>query len=300
MVDEVAAQAKSRWSGFVHAAAGSAILIWGATPLATRIAVLAIDPLAVGVLRTLLAALLVLPLALALRLRYPHNGRQWLLLTISAIGGFVIFPLLFGLGVRWTSTSHAALIVAAAPLFTAIIGAVVERRRLSPGWWLGAALAMAGEAVLIVFRAGGSSEASVAGDLMVLLANLGSASGYVAGARLARDITTWGTTFWGIVVGALCLLPIVPFTLGPAAWHDAGLPAWGAVAYLALGATILGYVCWYWALRQGGIARIGTMQFLQPLVALVLAMLVLHEEVTPPLAFAGMLIVAGVAQAQRR
>jgi drug/metabolite transporter (DMT)-like permease len=193
------------------------------------------------------------------------------------------------------------LIIAAAPLLTAIIGALVERRPLAWSWWLGAALAMAGEAALIAFHAGGGgSEASISGDLLVLLANVGSASGYVAGARLARDITAWGTTFWGIVLGGLFLLPIMPTVLGPAAWHDAGLVGWGAVAYLALGATILGYVCWYWALQQGGIARIGTMQFLQPLVALVLAVAVLHERVTPELALAGLLIVAGVALAQRR
>jgi len=158
-----------------------------------------------------------------------------------------------------------------------------------------------GEVVLIALRAGdGGSEASIAGDLMVVLANVGSASGYVAGAKLARDITTWGTTFWGIVLGGLFLLPIMPTVLGPAAWHDAGLLGWSAIAYLALGATILAYVCWYWALQQGGIARIGTTQFLQPLVALVLAVLVLREQVTLQLAIAGLLIVAGVALAQRR
>lgn len=285
----------------VFAAAGAAILLWGATPLVTRIAVLVIDPLAVGILRTVIGAFIVLPLSLMLRLPLPRGARQWFLLTVSAVGGFVVFPLLFAVGVRRTSTSHAALVIAAAPLITAMLGALVERRRLARSWWLGATLAMAGEAALIGVRGGGGgSEASVAGDVMVVLANLGSASGYVAGAKLARHITTWGTTFWGIVLGGLFLLPIMPAVLSPAAWHDAGTLGWSAIAYLALGSTILGYVCWYWALQHGGIARVGTTQFLQPLVALVLAVLVLHERVTLELAVAGLLIIAGVALAQRR
>ena len=299
---ESAARTRQSGSGLApFAAAGAAILIWGATPLVTRIAVLVIDPLAVGILRTVIGALVVLPLALAWRLPLPRSGRQWLLLAVSATGGFVVFPLLFALGVRRTSTSHAALVIAAAPLITALLGALIERRRLSPSWSLGAALAIAGELALIALRGDGDgNQASLEGDLMVVLANVGSASGYVAGARLAREITTWGTTCWGIVLGGLLLLPLAPMVLGAAAWHEAGLIGWSAVAYLALGSTILGYVCWYWALQHGGITRIGTTQFLQPLVALALAILVLHEQPTLRLSVAGLLIVAGVALAQRR
>ncbi|MGE5202783.1 MAG: EamA family transporter, partial [Acidobacteriota bacterium] len=68
---------------------------------------------------------------------------------------------------------------------------------------------------------------------------------------------------------------------------------------LALGSTILGYVCWYWALQRGGIARIGATQFAQPVIALLLAVTVLGEPLTLPLALAALLVVAGVAIAQR-
>jgi len=299
--DATRSNAAWRQGAPVMMAAGAAILIWGATPMVTRIAVLAIDPMAVGILRTVLAALIAVPLALAFRLPLPHGRGEWTLLAISAVGGFIVFPILFSVGVRQTSASHAALIIAAAPLITGVIGGGVERRRPSVSWWLGAALALAGEVVLIAFRVGiGGGDASIAGDLMVLAANVGSASGYVAGAQLARRITTASTTFWGIGLGGLILLPVLPVTLGPWAWSGAGLGGWSAMAYLALGATILGYVCWYWALQRGGIVRIGTMQFLQPVIALALAVLVLGEELSVKLGMAALLIVAGVALAQRK
>jgi drug/metabolite transporter (DMT)-like permease len=288
-------------AALVWCAAAAALLIWGATPMITRLAVLEIEPSAVGILRTVLAAALAVPLAVAFRLPRPRGGREWRQLLVSALGGFVLFPVLFGLGVRYTSASHAALVLAVAPLFTGLFAAAVERRAPKRDWWLGAALAFAGEVALVSFRGDlSASEASLGGDLLVLTACLSAAAGYVAGARLATGITTWATTFWGIGLGGVILLPLAVVRLGPQAWGGAGPVGWSAVVYLALGATIAGYICWYWALQRGGIARIGATQFAQPVIALGFAVTILREPLTAPLVIAALLIIAGVALAQRR
>ncbi|HTZ77368.1 MAG TPA: DMT family transporter [Stellaceae bacterium] len=290
-----------RETALILAAAGAALAFWGATPIMTRIAVLEIDALAVGMLRTIIASLIAVPLAIALRLPRPRSRGEWLLLLVSALGGFVLFPLLFSIGVRRTSASHAALILAVSPLFTGLIAAVVERRRPQLSWWLGAGLAFLGEVALIAFRSGmAAGEASLGGDLLVMVACIAASAGYVAGAWLARGLTAWAATFWGIGLGGLLLLPLAPAVLGPAAWHGASAVGWSALGFLALGSTILGYVCWYWALQRGGIARIGATQFLQPVIALLLAVLGLGEPVTAPLLLAALLVLAGVALAQRR
>ena len=59
------------------------MVIWGATPVATRLAVADLDPLFVGLLRTVFAGALALPVALALHQSLPKDGRSWLLLVIS-------------------------------------------------------------------------------------------------------------------------------------------------------------------------------------------------------------------------
>jgi drug/metabolite transporter (DMT)-like permease len=81
----------------------------------------------------------------------------------------------------------------------------------------------------------------------------------------------------------------------------AAVPAaalWG-LAYLAVGVSVLGYVLWYWALARGGIARVGLIQFLQPLVGVVLAWALLAEPILPPVLGAALLILAGVWIAAR-
>ena len=88
-----------------------------------------------------------------------------------------------------------------------------------------------------------------------------------------------GTTLWGAAGASILLLPVLPLATGGWSLPPAGPVAWGAVAFLAWITSILGYIGWYWALARGGIARMGTIQFLQPLSGLaVLAFFLLDER----------------------
>jgi drug/metabolite transporter (DMT)-like permease len=283
------------------AIAGLIMIVWGATPVATRLAVADLDPLFVGLLRTVFAGVLALPIALALRQSLPQDRRGWLLLIVSGGAGFIIFPLLYSFGQRDTSAMHGGMILAALPIFTGTYAAIVERRRPSPRWVLGCVIALAGECALIAFRSGsGGAEPTLHGDLLVLLSALLVAAGYVAGARLAQTgYSSLATTLWGVALSAIVSAVITAFVVAGDGWPSAGWVSWAAVLYLASVTTILGYIGWYWALARGGIARIATIQFFQPVSGLILAALLLGERMTPPLLAASIVILAGVWIAQR-
>jgi drug/metabolite transporter (DMT)-like permease len=283
----------------IPGAALAAVAIWGATPIATKIAVVDIAPLTAGMLRTGLAALLTAPLLMAYRMRPPARSHQRALLGLVIAGSLIAFPVLFSLGVGRTSAAHAGLILAALPLPTGLFGALFERRLPPPAWWLGAAIALCGEALLIGLDAQADAQvATWAGDLLVALAALCGAAGHVAGARLAPAFGTWPTTLWAVTIAGVMLAPVLALRSGDVA--GAGAAAWIAVLFLAGGSTLLAFAAWYWSLSRGGIARMGAMQFLQPLVTLGLAALMLGEPVTGPLLGATALILVGVALTQRR
>ncbi|MFO1069948.1 MAG: DMT family transporter [Geminicoccaceae bacterium] len=285
----------------VIAAALVAVIVWGASPVASKIAVAELPPPAVALLRTVLGGLAALPLALLLRIPFPSGWRQRAVLLLSAFGGFIAFPMLFTAGIARTSANHASMILASLPIFTGAIAMAWDRRRPGRRWWLGCAVALGGAAVLIGGRqAAGAGEAGLLGDLLVLAANGFAASGYVAGGRLQREgYPSTGTTFWGAAVAAALLLPAAPFVLAGIAPDSIGVSAWAGVAYLALGVTVLGYVAWYWALGHGGIARVGLFQFLQPVSGLLLAGLLLGEALSLSLLLAAAMILAGVWLAMR-
>ena len=295
------AAAASDAPGSAAIAAGIAVLIWGGTPIATRIAVETIDPAMVGMLRTLLAALLAPFLLLALRVPVPPVNGTRPLLAFAGLCAFVLFPVLFSIGIGYTTASHAALILALQPVFTALTAHAIERHWPSRRWVLGAVLAAAGAFALVHFRIGiaESTADSWIGDLLILIAGFLASVGYVGGGRVARRFPAMGVTLWGLAIGGLALLPLFAWRAGAVDWSAGSVSSWSAIAYLAFAVSSLGYLLWYWALARGGIARIGTLQFLQPVASLVLAVLLLSEPMTLPLAACAALVLAGTIFAHR-
>ena len=76
-------------------------------------------------------------------------------------------------------------------------------------------------------------------------------------------------------------------------------PAWWGLAYVALFSMWLGFVFWYRGLAQGGIAAVGQLQLLQPLLGLALAAWLLGEAVSPAMLAVTVAVIACVAGARR-
>ena len=273
------------------------MVVWGGTPLFSKVAAEQIDPLLVGILRTVIAGVFALPLALAMRQPLPTDARGRQLLAFSGFSAFIVFPLLFTVGQHATSALHGALILATLPVFTSLFGTLVERRRVSRTWVFGCLIALAGEAVVIVWRtAGTASEATMGGDLIVLASSAICALGYVAGARLSqRGYASLPTTLWGVGFSAIAMLPLLGWSLVRTGLPHADAAAWGSILVLAVLTSVLGYVAWYWALAHGGISRVASVQFTQPLFGIGLVWIVLGDRPAPVTAIAAIGILTGAA-----
>ena len=68
--------------------------------------------------------------------------------------------------------------------------------------------------------------------------------------------------------------------------------------HLTVGAGVIGWAAWYWALARGGITRVSVLQFFQPVIALVFAGAILSERLTLPLLLAASTILVGVGIAR--
>ena len=279
----------------------SIMVVWGGTPLFTKLANAQIDPLLVGILRTVFAGVIALPLVALRRDRLPSTRRGLYTLAFSGFAAFIAFPLVFGLGQARTSAMHAALILATLPVFTSLFGTLLERRRVSAMWVTGCSVALLGEAAVIAIRTGGATGgSSLRGDLVVLASSVVCSLGYVAGARLTQaGYASLSTTLWGVGGAAVVLLPLLGWTVARDGWPEADATAWGSIIVLAVLTSIVGYVLWYWALGAGGISRIAGVQFTQPLFGLLLAALVLGERPGPTVVIAAAAILTGAWMVQR-
>ena len=276
------------------------MVIWGASPIATRIATDDMEPLVVAVLRTVLAGLVAVPLVTTSGIRPPANPRSRFLLAVSAATAFVIFPVVYTIGQDRTSAMHGVAILAGLPVFTGAWAALVMRRLPGPWWLAGCGVALAGEAVIIAVRGDGGDDATLTGDLIVLAAALAVSSGYIAGALLVpRGVPSATTTYWGVILGAIVLAPLGAGLLARGHVPHGDAASWAALLFLAVMVSIVGYVGWYWALARGGMMRMAPLMFLQPISGLVLAALILGERLTPALVVGAVFVLGGVALARR-
>jgi drug/metabolite transporter (DMT)-like permease len=268
-------------------------------PLATKLAVQSLDPLAFGVARTGLAV----PFALlAIRwfgLALPRDARTIGLVTLAGLTGFVLFPILFALGVRETTATRGNLLFFFVPVATGAVHHLLARRWPRAPWWLGAALAGVGLVGLSLARGAGEGQAALRGDLLIVLSYAAAAISYVAGAKAAEAIGTAASTAWAILVSALLTLPFWGDTAAALAAPPVTATALAALAYSVLASTVLGYGLWYWALAAGGIGRIGPLQFLQPVLGALLSVAVLGETLTLAMIVASLLTLAGALLCRR-
>lgn len=285
------------------AAATGTLLLWSGTPVANKVAVAYMDGLTAGVLRSMLAGFCALGIAMALRLPFPPPGRPRRLLAVSGLSSFALWPALMSLGIARTTAGQAALIMALTPVFTVLIGAAAERRLPAGRWWMGAVVAIAGTAALLTGRGPAPGlpglDAGLTGDLIVLGGAAICALGYVSGAHVAPHIGAVATTFWGLAVALVALVPTFLIIAPSTDWTGVPEAGWLAVGWMTLLSSLTGYALWFFALSRGGVGRVGSLQLAVPALSLAAAALVLRESVSWFLLASCAVIVGGTAIAQR-
>ena len=261
---------------------------------ATRLAVADLDPWFVTFARAVVAAALAALYLLAVRAPLPTRA-QWRRLALVAGGAVIGFPLLTGLAMVTSESQHGAVVVALLPAATAL--AAVARAGERPGalFW---AAALAGLAIVVSFTVANSGGAITGADLLLLAAIAVCAIAYAEGGALSRELGGARTICWALILSLPVSLPIAAVSAATTNLQ-AGADAWLGLAYVALVSMFLGFFAWYAGLARGGVARVGQVQLLQPLLTFLWAGLILGEQVTAGTVLAAGGVLASVVVTQR-
>jgi drug/metabolite transporter (DMT)-like permease len=222
------------------------IAIFGGTLPATRLAVSAIDPIAVTALRTAIAGLASLALLIVLWRPFPPR-KLWFQLVVGTVCVGILFPLLTALAVKTVDASHGGVVLGALPIATALVAVLITHERPKPLFWI-ASLAGAGLVVAFALRQGGG--ALSAGDLLLFAAVAVSAIGYAFSGRLTTQMPGWEVISWVLVIALPISLPAAVLTMPADLAHIAPKP-WLALLYVALFSQWIGFSpgmpAWRWA-----------------------------------------------------
>lgn len=273
------------------------ILVWGSTFISSKKLLVFYTPAQIMLTRFLLAYC---ALWLLRPRRLPLTLRQEGAFLLLGLTGCSIYFYTENTALTCTLASNVSIIVAAAPIFTAVIAhlAGVERFRRNTLW--GFLIAFTG-VVLVVCNGTFVLKLNPRGDLLALCAALCWAVYSVLLRRTegAMDLilVTRRTLFWGLVTALpLVLLEGAPFPAAPLLTPTVA----GNFLFLGLLGSGLCYVLWNNAFRLLGVVSTNNFIYLGPFITIVTARIFLQESISPLALLGAALITAGVAAAQRR
>jgi len=268
-------------------------VFWGSTYLAIRVGVGVLPPFLFAGLRFLAAGLILLAVALALGDRLPRRTVDWRTLAIVGLfllaGGnaFVVWA------EQYTPSGVASIFVVTVALWMAFFDAVIPGGPGELGWRViaGLVLGFVGTALLV----GASPAEILKADLRGPIALTGASASWSLGSVYAKRHPTETSPYVGaavqmIVGGAAVALAGTALGEWPA-WHLTAKGA-GAIAYLVVFGSILGYSAYSYALRHASATIVGTYAYVNPVIAVLLGWALLHEPVTAR-TFAAMALILG-------
>ncbi len=274
-----------------------AVLVWGASFIATKIALTEVSPITVVWVRF---AMGVAVMGVALT-----ASRQWQAVGARTLATFALLGLIGITFHQWLQsnalvTSRASTsgwIVATTPVFMAVLGRLVLKERL--GALRAAGIALAALGVLLVVTRGEPAtllhgRLGAPGDLLILVSAPNWAVFSVLSRRALRSHPAVRMMAYVMAIG--WLLSTVLLAAGPGLAEIPRLSArgWGAVTFLGIACSGLAYIAWYDALQRMPASDAGALLYLEPLVAMAVAASVLGEPVTVATVVGGAVILLGV------
>ena len=273
------------------------ITVWGSTFISSKVLLRHYTPSQIMLTRFLLAyAALWLLRPRKLRL----TGKQEWIFLLLGLSGCSIYFYTENTALVYTLASNVSIIVAAAPIFTAIMAHFAGVERFRKSTLLGFLVAFAG-VVLVVFNGTFVLKLNPLGDLLALAAALCWAAYSVllrkGGDGLDSLLVTRRTLFWGI-------LTAIPMVVLEGAHFPAELLATPVIAgnflFLGLIGSGLCFVLWNRAFHYLGIVTTNTFIYVQPFITIIVGWLFLSEPISPLALLGAVLITVGVVVSQKK
>lgn len=277
----------------------TANILWASSYTAAKFVLHDASVNEMNALRMSIAALILIPLLIIKRKDLRLTRYDIPQLALLALVGFVINKMLEYGGLALTTASDVALLITSESIYTAALSWLVLRERFR--WWTMGALLLGFFGVyLIVERSlvpnipSGGGALRIVGDLLVVLALIFEAFYTVRGKALLVKHSPLLITAAAIVGSMVFWLPIMGWELVTSGWHPLGALAWGGLIWLALLSTVVAYLAWFQGLAKVDGSAAASTLFIQPLLGTLLAILLLHEQLSPMTLVGGLLIIVSV------
>ncbi len=209
--------------------------------------------------------------------------------------GLVVYHLGLNYGEQYISPSIASLIIATIPVFTVIFATLLLKERITRKIALGVPLSLVGVVIISLTGTTGNplEIAYLSGALAVLISAFVGAGYTIAGKKLLERYSALSLTVYAFLFGSLGLLPFLSTSLITEA-TSLSWTGWGAVIFLAVFPTVIGYVLWYVALERKTASEISVFLYFIPVLSTIFSYFIFREPITWFFLLGGVLVIGGL------
>jgi drug/metabolite transporter (DMT)-like permease len=282
-----------------------AIIFWGFSFIATKVALREVHPFTLLTLRFGIGAFLLLVVQLRQDKKFlkVFSQRDWIYVLFLSIVGIAGHNLLQAFGLLYTTAINTGWIIAIQPIFITLTARLFLGEGITVRKIIGIVIGFSGIFLIVskgVFSLSLFRFSSTFGDLLVLLSALTWTAFTVGGRGFLSRFPPLVTITPIMMVGCLITLPL---SAVKGEWNilfHLSLSGWMGILFLGIFCSGLAYFYWYSALEKRDSSIIGMYLYLEPLVTLMGARLLLGEEVKWITLMGGGMTLMGVYLATRR
>ncbi len=274
-----------------------AVIAWGASFIATKIAVGQVSPITVVWLRFSMGVV-ILGIAVAARKQFAlPNKNEWAYFALLGFLGITFHQWLQSNGLLTAQANTTAWIVATTPIFMALLGWLVLKEGLN--WIKNLGIALATLGVLLVVTNGNlfsiiDGRFGTIGDFLILISAMNWAVFSVLSRRGLKTHPAARMMFFVMVLGWIFSSILFFSGKGLAEVVQLKTNGWLAVGFLGVFCSGFAYIAWYDALQALSTAQTGVFLYIEPLVTAVVAAIILGEAITLASLIGGGIILFGV------
>lgn len=274
-------------------------VVWGASFPIYKWSLENVPPFTFTFLRLFLGGLLVLPFTL-------HNlkvaRRDFLSFFCMAFFGVTIPITAIFLGLELTSSINAPIILSSGPIILIIFAMIFLKEHPKKKVFYGTGISLLG-VLLIIFQPviEQGLDVSILGNLFFLITAVGTVYHTIMIKKLVARYSVMNLTFWYFVIGSLPLLPFVYFeTHQTPVFQNLDFQGLFGIIFGVVFASFLAHVAYNYGIKYIQASEAGIFAYVDPLAAIVIALPLLNETLTPFFLIAAFLVFLGIFIAENR
>jgi drug/metabolite transporter (DMT)-like permease len=272
------------------------IIFWAFAFPFIKIGLEELNPVNLTIMRLFTVCIIFLLLILIIPKKFsPLQKKDIIPLFLLGFLGVVIYHLGLNYGELYISASVASLIIATIPIFTVIFGAVLLKEKITKKIVVGIPLSLTG--VIIISLTGTAANpfeiTYISAAVAVLISALMGAGYTIMGKKLLQRYSALSLTVYAFLFGCLGLIPLLSPSL-IAEVTSLTWSGWGAVLFLAVFPTVIGYVLWYVALEIKTASEISVFLYFIPVLSTFISYFLFQESITWLFVFGAALVIGGL------